>query len=354
MHPPAPHDEVTRLHLSAQHALYATAGLVLIALLATLRISTAQLAPLPSEPLRDAVSLSTAILIESFPFIMLGILLSIVVRIWMPQHLFWRFIPSRGVLRRLVMSFIGTFLPVCECGNVPLARALIRQGLNQGDVLAFTLSAPLLNPVTIVTTYQAFGSGSVLWGRILGGFVIAQVIAWFATWRTRQPASLLYGSATSADLQSAGCDCLTERDDRRKRSQRMRESLRIFQTETAVLMPPLIFGALVAGLIQVGVSREILLAVGSDPVLSVLAMIALAFVVSICSSVDAFFALSLVAVFTPGALLAFLIFGAMVDIKMLMLLRTTFAPAVLVRMVVGLLVLCVLLGVGVNVGGIGA
>lgn len=338
------HSETSRSVIARPRVKYAAGGLVLVVLLATVRIATAELPPLPWEGLRDAASLSTAILIESFPFIMLGILLSVVVRVWTPQ-LLWRILPANSALRRVAISFIGTLLPVCECGNVPLARALLRQGLNQGDVLAFTLSAPLLNPVTIVTTYQAFGAGSVLWGRVLGGFVIAQVVAWFATRWTRPAVGSFAGEAACGRPEQHG-----DQVSRVGQGSRLSESVRIFRTETAVLMPPLIFGALMAGAIQVGVSRETLVLLGGDPVLSVLAMMALAFIVSICSSVDAFFALSLAAVFTPGALVAFLIFGAMVDVKMLLLLRTTFRGSVLVRMVVGVTVLCALIGMGVNLG----
>lgn len=333
-----------KISLLATRRSRAVLGLALIGLFVMIRIQTAGMRPLSPLTLRDALSLSTAILIESFPFIMLGILLSVVVRVWVPPTLFTRLTPRRALPRRILMSFIGTLLPVCECGNVPLARALLRQGFNPGDVLAFTLSAPLLNPVTIMTTYQAFGNeNGILWGRLFGGFVIAQLIAWALTWRRRQSSVL---SAALADEVDTCCSV--------SQSSRMSESLHIFQKETAVLLPPLIFGALVAGVIQVGISREVLLSVGSDPILSVLAMIALAFIVSICSSVDAFFALSLAALFTPGAVTAFLIFGAMVDIKMIMLLRTTFTARTLMLLVVFTTLLCAAVGIGMNVGGIGA
>jgi len=50
----------------------------------------------------------------------------------------------------------------------------------------------------------------------------------------------------------------------------------------------------------------------------------LAFVISICSTVDAFFALSYANTFTNGSLLAFLVFGPMVDIKSILMMLTTF------------------------------
>src|SRR5690606_5300768 len=70
-------------------------------------------------------------------------------------------------------------LPVCECGNVPLARGLIMRGLSPAESMTFLLAAPILNPVTIITTYQAFGwDDGILVSRIVGGFVIANLIGW--------------------------------------------------------------------------------------------------------------------------------------------------------------------------------
>jgi uncharacterized membrane protein YraQ (UPF0718 family) len=46
-------------------------------------------------------------------------------------------------------------LPVCECGNVPLARGLVVRGIAVPDAITFLLAAPILNPITIVVTYQA-------------------------------------------------------------------------------------------------------------------------------------------------------------------------------------------------------
>jgi uncharacterized membrane protein YraQ (UPF0718 family) len=83
-------------------------------------------------------------------------------------------------------------------------------------------------------------------------------------------------------------------------------------------------------------------------VLSVLVLMLLAFVVSVCSNVDAFFILSFSATFMPGGIVAFLIFGAMIDIKMLALLRTTFTARALalITLLVGLCVLVI--GMGLN------
>ena len=59
-------------------------------------------------------------------------------------------------------------------------------------------------------------------------------------------------------------------------------------------------------------------------------MMLLAAIVSICSTVDAFFALSFASTFTTSSLLAFLVFGPMIDIKAVGLMLSIFQPRMIV------------------------
>jgi uncharacterized protein len=61
--------------------------------------------------------------------------------------------------------------------------------------------------------------------------------------------------------------------------------------------------------------QSVLLQLGEGPVVSVIVMMVLAFILSVCSTVDAFLALSFAGTFTVGSILAFLTFGPMVDTK---------------------------------------
>jgi uncharacterized protein len=87
----------------------------------------------------------------------------------------------------------------------------------------------------------------------------------------------------------------------------------------------LIIGALLAAFLQTLVPQQPLLALGGGVVLSVLVLMLLAVLLSICSTVDSFIALSFAATFTPGAVLAFLVFGPMIDIKSTLMLTSTFS-----------------------------
>jgi len=291
--------------------------------------------------LQDFFTLSISVVVESLPFVFLGILLSTVVQVWLPSGLLLRRLPRAPVLRRLVLSLLGVLFPVCECGNMPLARGLMLRGLTVSDSVTFLLAAPILNPVTIITTYQAFGwEDGILVSRVLGGFVIANLVGAVVAAHP-SPDRLLTPSFQAA------CDVAGHAH---ASVSRIRRSAGAFAEETSAMLPALFVGSAIAGAIQVGVHRDLLSSLGSNPLLSVVALLVLAFVVSICSNVDAFFVLSLGSTFMPGGIVAFLVFGPMIDIKMLSLMRTTYTARALV-LITALVALCVIvLGLGVNLG----
>jgi uncharacterized membrane protein YraQ (UPF0718 family) len=287
---------------------------------------------------QDVLTLAFSVLIESLPFIILGITLSILVQIWLPDQLLFRILPKNAFGRRAVISMLGMFLPVCECGNVPLARGLVSKGYSVSDSMTFLLAAPILNPVTIITTHQAFGfDDGILVARLIGGFLIANLLGWLFSLHP-QPMSLLTPAfEKSCQVVPSGVQ-----------PTKVQRSVDLFVRESSVLMPALIIGSLVAGLIQVAVSRDTLVQLGSDPLWSVVAMMILAFVISICANVDAFFILPFATTFLPGSIAAFLILGPIIDIKMLALLRTTYRTGTLVQISTVVVLMTAAIGTAVN------
>lgn len=287
-------------------------------------------------PLQDFLTFLISIVVEALPFVVLGIMVSVAVQVWLPEGWLLRRLPKCRWARQVTISLLGVFVPVCECGNVPLARGLLVQGLSASESLVFLLAAPVLNPVTIITTQQAFANDPVvLAGRMAGGFVIANVVGWVFMRRRRD--ELLQPDFIKT--------CQISRHIHERRWVR---SLELFRYEASHMLPALLFGAAVAALVQVAVPREILLTLGSNPAWSIAAMLVLAFVISICSNVDAFFALAFKDTFTAGSLVSFLVFGPMIDIKLLSLMRTTYQPKVLMQVSLSVLLMAAAIGLGVN------
>lgn len=66
------------------------------------------------------------------------------------------------------------------------------------------------------------------------------------------------------------------------------------------------------------------MSIGHGPILSILLMMVLAFVLSLCSEADAFIGASFRSVFSTQSIVAFLVFGPMLDIKNLMMMLGAF------------------------------
>jgi len=291
---------------------------------------------------QDGLTLALSVLIESLPFIVLGVLLSIVVQVWVPPGVLERWMPRRAWARRAVLSLLGMVVPVCECGNVPFARGLLMRGFSVPETLTFLIAAPIVNPIVIITTHQAFGfDDGILIARLLGGYAIANLIGWLYSRHPDPDGLLTQRFRDTCDLQHAQGAAVGAGD-------KWRRSVGQFVVELRAVLPALVIGSALAGAVQVLIPRDALLAIGSDPTLSIIAMILLAMVVSICSNVDAFFALSFASTFTPGSLVAFLLVGPLVDVKMLALLRTTFTTRVLVGLTIIVVLSAFAIGTAVN------
>lgn len=297
-----------------------------------------QAIPIPSQ-IQDFLTLTLSIIVEALPFIVIGSLFSAVIQVFVPAEKILRLLPHNHLLRRVVISLFGAGIPACECGNVPVARGLLQKGLTPADSITFLLAAPIINPITILSTWAAFQFDlSILWIRLVAAFIIANIIGWLISLYKNQQELLTDEFRKTCEVPAIS----------HNHGPRWMRALALFKSETLLMLGMLCVGAAIAGLTQVFIPREILASVGADPVLSIFAMLLLAFIISICSSMDAFFALAYTGTFTVGAIASFLLFGPMVDIKMLSLMKTTYKAKVLGIVVLLVTLLSILTGLVVN------
>jgi uncharacterized membrane protein YraQ (UPF0718 family) len=210
----------------------------------------------------------------------------------------------------------GIAFPVCECGSVPVARRLTRKGLAPSAAITFMLAAPVVNPVVIASTLVAYRGRDSMWlmvgGRFVLGFVVAMAVGW------------VVGSRRSEDLLRARAGEGDEPEE--PGASRGRRFFGHLAGDVLFMGRYLVIGAVIAAAVQTLVPASVLDGVASLPVLSIVVMMALAFVMSLCSESDAFVAASFVQ-FSPGAQLAFLVSGPMMDTKLSALYVGTFGRA---------------------------
>jgi uncharacterized protein len=233
---------------------------------------------------------------------------------------------------------------------VPVARGFIIRGLSVSESMTFLLAAPILNPVTLLSTSQAFRlDPSIVWIRMAGALLIANLVGGLIALHKNQMELVSKGFYnTLCEVEATDEHGHHHHEHDHHHVSRWQEGIVVFRDEVSLMLKMLCFGAIIAGLTQVFVPREVLTALGSHPVLSILAMIALAFIISICSNVDAFFALAYSSTFTVGSIVAFLVFGPMIDIKMLALMRTTYKTRLLAGVTLVVTLTSILIGLVVN------
>jgi uncharacterized protein len=315
--------------LVAALALWVASGLLIPASLARL-----------SAQLQGLVTIFLGIFIEALPFLVAGVIASSAIHLFVSIEWIRRVSPRSPVLAALSGSLLGLAFPVCECGSVPTARRLLAKGAPLPLGIAFVLAAPVVNPIVIASTWVAFrGRPELILGRIILTIVIAAVVGLILS-RTIPVAELLAPATHDHDHTH-------DHNHDHAEPGKLRALVLHSSSEFFEMSQYLAIGALIAATLQMLVPRELLLTLGQGPLLSALLLMALAFVLSICSTVDAFVALAFVNLFPPGAVLAFLVFGPMIDIKSVLMFTTVFRRSAVVHIIllVGLLVLIAAAGV---------
>lgn len=296
------------------------------------------------------VTIFMGIFVEAVPFLLAGSVVSGLIAVFVNQETLARVIPRQPILAALVGSLLGFTFPVCECGVVPVTRRLYQKGLPLSVGIAFLLAAPVVNPVVVLSTYAAFGWGPVLIGRFIFTILIAFTIGLIFTLADadevlRPGMSLTDAFANEPEIVYAhdGHDISPHHhDDEHSPTKNNRErfwhAMTVGADDFFDMARYLIIGSMLAATMQTLVPQSTLLALGGGPIISVILLMILAFVLSVCSTVDAFLALSFVNSFTTGSILGFLVFGPMVDVKSSLMFLGVFR-----RRIVGYLILLPLL-----------
>ena len=286
------------------------------------------------------------IFIEAAPFLLLGTLASGLVEVFVDRAAMAKLLPRSGWAAALGGSLLGLFFPVCECGVVPLTRRLFQKGLPLPMGVAFLLAAPVINPIVMASTLAAFGPGLVFWGRLGLTFIIASLTGLiFSRAGDIQENLLPAAQPLSLDLDLQPQDAAPVEPRLGTKIQRM---LIIAVDEFFEMGRFLVVGAFLAAAMQTLVPRSALLGVSQGPLLSVGVMVALAVLLSICSTVDAFIALAFASTFTSGSVLAFLVFGPMVDIKSTLMFLRVFRKRTVVYLILLPLLMTLLAGTLLN------
>jgi uncharacterized protein len=268
-----------------------------------------------------------SIIFEAAPFLMLGVLISSLLQVSISEERLRRIIPKNPVIGLLVASLLGVLFPVCECGMIPVARRLIQKGMPAYLGITYMLAAPVLNPVVYFATYSAFRTRpDMVYSRMALGFGVAFSAGLLIYFFVRKNPLKLRAD----ELRGAGAQ--TERMTLSGWAEHM-------LNDFFDMAKYLLFGAFIAACLQVFVARSTLIGIGAHSWSSYPFMMGLAYVLSLCSTSDAFVAASFSGAFSKGPLLAFMVLGPMLDFKSTLMLLSAFRFRFVAFLIASLIVL---------------
>ncbi len=286
-----------------------------------------------------------SIIIESLPFIVIGVVGSTLLELFVSPDTIRRLLPKTWFLGIGVAGLLGLLFPFCECGLVPIVRRLMQKGVPAPLAAVFLLAAPVVNPVVGLATHFAFFTRPefVYW-RLGGAYLIAVLVGFLliSSQSGKNPSKTNY----SADYCGCGFQHNYPRDNSLKT--KLANAFTHSQEEFFTIMHYLVIGAFLAATAQTFLPRVWLTTAGSHETGSVGVMMIVAFFLSLCSGADAFVANTFVSTFTPGSIVAFMVFGPMIDLKNTLMLLASFNLGFVARLVFWVSLLSFIVGVAIN------
>ncbi|OYD59842.1 hypothetical protein CGZ90_05915 [Fictibacillus aquaticus] len=258
-----------------------------------------------------------SILIEAVPFILLGVFVSALIQTFVSEKMIQRLIPRNPIAGVIAASFSGLIFPICECAIIPVVRRLIKKGMPLHIGVVMLAAIPILNPVVFLSTFYAFRTNmQIVYARMGLAFAAACLIGILVYIIFRRSEQLKW---TKEELIG---QVLVQ--PAQKKLSRWKQTFFHAADEFFDTGKYLILGAFIASLFQVLMNRKDLLSIATDDLTSISIMMGLGYLLSICSEADAFIAASFGSTFTAGSIVAFLVYGPMLDVKNTLMLLAYF------------------------------
>lgn len=280
-----------------------------------------------------------SILIQAFPFILFGVIISSIIQVFVSNERIVKFFPKKNGIGFIVAIFAGFLFPVCDCAIVPIAARLVKKGVPLPTALTFMIAAPIVNPLVIASTFYAFpGQPSIVFFRLFLGILIALAVGMTFLFFSEEK------SVTLNSLDDIMCRCGYCGDSTVTNgfAGKVEAIFRHAGAEFFEVGRFLIIGAFLSSMVQTLLPKDILSNIGGGNIVSLIIMMLSAFLLSVCSTSDAFIARTFVNQFPMGAVMGFMIVGPMLDVKNLLMLIGNFKKQFVINLVFVIFVLALI------------
>lgn len=307
-------------------------------------------------PIARFNAIFVGVFLQAVPFLAVGVLISAVVDLYVTSDWIGRHLPRNPVLAQLVALLLGFCLPVCDCSAIPIFHSLVRKRVPLPVALTFMLASPSINPIVIFSTWYAFNGNwrivavrcglGALCALLVGASMavrapeFARVLRHVGATDDASPMQHHHGDAARNDAAQGAATGTPRANPAATFVTRVAAVLRQARYEFFDVGRYLVFGILISDVLQIALPAWHGSLGGWPTPLALLAMMALAFLLSLCSSADAVVARSMLTVAPLGPMLGFLVFGPMMDVKNVMMLAAGFRKGFVMRLAATCAVVC--------------
>ena len=291
----------------------------------------------------DMAIIFTSIILEATPFLILGVLLSSLIQEFVSEDTLRKIIPKNAFLGSIVGVLMGFFIPTCDCAVIPVTRRLIKKNVPLNVCISFMLASPIVNPVSILSTVYAFQNTmpEMILYRIGFGILISFIVGILISFISKKT-EIIDNKKINDDLCSCG-------GVHQKNDNHFWNIIWNSKEEFLGIMKYLIIGSLITTIVQFIINKTGLNLAVSNNIIQIIVMMIFAYIISLCSTADAFIARSFINQVSNSSILAFLILGPMIDLKNTLVLcdnfKKKFVFQLLLLLMVVILIITSILGI---------
>ena len=291
----------------------------------------------------------TSIFIEGIPFILIGSFISAIIQVCISENIFCKIFSKNIFISCIIASLSGFFFPICDCGIIPITKGLMKRNVPYGACITFMLSAPIVNPISITSTIYAFQNmQSVVICRIASGILISIIVGLIMHFLTKKDNNIF---KNDSPIQYCSCGLCSNQYSSYGNILDLIKTIFIHTGDEFFNVAKLmIIGVFLSSTFQTVISINNMY-IPKDNRTSLIFMIILSFILSVCSSSDAFIAKSFINYVSINSIMGFLICGPMIDLKNTLILLGNFKRKFVFRLIFFIIVISFSLIININIRG---
>lgn len=257
-----------------------------------------------------------SILIEAIPFVLLGAVISSAIQLFLPSGWILNRFSEKKYSSFLFASIAGLFVPICDCGTVPIVSGLLKKGTPFPQTMTFWLASSAVNPIVLIAVYYAFPDQPYLiLIRAITGILIAVLTGMVLSISHIDTKNVIKEISRT---QNIGSDLLELNHE--GMSGKLKAVMKGARFEFFRVIKYLIIGAMVSSVIQTAVPQAMRGFLSNNVILQLIVMIAAAVFMSTCSTSNAFIGRSFLRSIGVMPVMLYIVLGPMLDFKNMLML----------------------------------